>query len=190
MKRRVVAGTLYAFFVAVLFLHGFVLWDDPVQRAVAVASGVVTLGATLVFALRGSYRAQAVVELRANGDDRPVVFNVTAAGHPAHADVRVDALPEVPVVAASSGELPPLGRLRSVTFRLSPPDVRAVKLWLHRVTADGRSEGLAGRVTVGGGESRAIDERSGQLVVPLDTSGERIEINVFSIGAEPSGRDE
>jgi amino acid permease len=181
VNRAVVAGTLYVFFVAVVFLYGFVLWDDPVQRAVAVVAGVVTLGATILFAVRGSYRAQAVVELRADGDEsRPVVFNVTAAGRPAPADVRLDARPETHIVAASSGELPALARLRSVTFRLSPSEVRAVKVWLHRLTADGRSEGLAGRVTVGGREVGVIDTRSGQLVVPLDRRGESVEITVSS----------
>jgi hypothetical protein len=169
-----------------------VLWDDPVQRAVAVASGVVTLGASLLFVICGSYRAQAVVELRAGSDERgPVVFNVTAAGRPAAADVHVDAFPEAADVTASSGELPPLSRLRSTTFRLSPSEVHAVKLWLHRVTADGGSEGLAGRAIVGGGEPRPIDKRSGQLIVPLDDRGKSVEITLFSIrAAEAAIREE
>jgi amino acid permease len=192
LNRRVVAVALYAFFAAALFLHGFVLWDDPVQRAVAVASGLVTLGATLLLLMRGSYRAQAVVELRAEGDERgPVVFNVTAAGRPAAADVHVDAFPEAADVTASSGELPPLSRLRSTTFRLSPSEVHAVKLWLHRVTADGGSEGLAGRAIIGGGEPRPVDKRSGQLIVPLDRRGESIEITLLSIrAAEAAEREE
>jgi hypothetical protein len=183
VNRPVLAGLLYAFFVAVLFLYGFVLWDDPAQRVVAVASGVVTLGATVLFAVRGSYRAQVVVELRADHDDgRPAVFNVTAAGRPSPADVRVDASSETLDLTGSSGELPPLARLRSVTFELPPSEVHAVKVWLHRLTADGRSHGLAGEVTVGGGASRAIESRSGQLVVPLDRRGERIAVTLFSIG--------
>ncbi len=66
LNRPVVAGALYAFFLAVLFVHGFVLWDDPVQRAVAVASGFVTLGATVLLVERGSYRPQAVVSFAQN----------------------------------------------------------------------------------------------------------------------------
>jgi amino acid permease len=191
LNGRVLAAALYGFFIAVLFLHGFVLWDEPVQRVVAVASGLVALGATLLVAVRGSYRAQVVMELRADGEDRPVVFNVTAAGLPAQADVRVHAWPEPPIVAASSGELPALARLGSVTFRLSPLDVRAVKVWLHRVTPDGRSEGLGGRVTVDRGEPHSIDERSGQVILPLDGSGESIEITVSAIApAEVAGREE
>jgi hypothetical protein len=191
LNRPVLVGALYLFFVAVLFLHGFVLWTDPVQRVVAVASGVVTLGATLLFHLRGAYRAQAVVELRAGGDDgRPVVFTVTVAGRPVRADVRVDALSETPDITASSGELPALAQLRSVTFRLPPSEVQAVKVWLHRLTADGRSHGLPGQATIGGGETRPIEHRSGQLVVPLDRRAESIAITVFSIGpVEAVGRE-
>jgi hypothetical protein len=132
------------------------------------------------------------VELRADGDDDGrVVFNVTVAGRPAEVDVLADARPEGSVDAAPSRELQSLARLRSVTVRLSSPEVRAVKVWLHRVTPDGRSEGLGGRVTVDGGEPRSVDERSGQVILPLDGGGESIEIVVSSIApAKPAGREE
>lgn len=191
VNHPVVAGALYAFFVAVLFLYGFVLWDDPVERVVAVASGVVALGATVLFAVRGSYRPQVVVELRAEADTGPVVFNVTAAGRPAPAEVHADALPEASHVNASSGELPPLAQLRSVTFVLSRSQAHVAKVWLHRVTADGTSEGLAGGVTVGDGESRPIETRGGELIVPLDQRGDSIEITISSIApAEAAGGEE
>jgi hypothetical protein len=159
-----------------MLLHGLVLWDDPLQRAVAIGSAAVSLGATVLLVVRGAYRAQAVVELQAAGDDdRGVVFNVTAAGRPARAHVEVDGLPHM---TASSGALPALPRLRSVTFRLPPSDAHAVKLWLHRLTADGRSEGLAGRVALDGGRSRPIDTR---LLVPL-RRGANIEITLSALG--------
>jgi hypothetical protein len=176
LNRPALAGALYAFFVAAMLLHGLVLWDDPVQRAVAIGAGAVSLGATVLLAVRGAYRAQAVVELRAAGDDdRRVVFNVTAAGRPVEADVQVDGLPHT---TASSGVLPALLRLRSVTFRLPPSDAHAVKLWLHRLTPDGRSEGLAGRVALDGGHSRPIDTR---LLIPL-RRGDAIEITLSALG--------
>jgi amino acid permease len=176
LNRPALAGALYAFFVAAMLLHGLVLWDDPVQRAVAIGAGAVSLGATVLLAVRGAYRAQAVVELRAAGDDdRRVVFNVTAAGRPVEADVQVDGLPHT---TASSGVLPALLRLRSVTFRLPPSDAHAVKLWLHRLTPDGRSEGLAGRVALDGGHGRPIDTR---LLIPL-RRGDAIEITLSALG--------
>jgi hypothetical protein len=83
-----------------------------------------------------------------------------------------------PHTTASSGVLPALPRLGSVTFRLAPSDARAVKLWLHRLTPDGRSEGLAGRVTVDGGRVRAIDTR---LVLPLRRE-DAVEITLSALG--------
>jgi hypothetical protein len=186
LNHPLLAGTLYVFFVAALFVYGFILWDDPVQRAVAVSSGVVTLGATLLFFLRGSYRAQAVVEIRADDDTGAMTFGVTAAGQPATAHVRVEGGADAEHMTASSGELPPLVRLRSVGFELPPLEVSAVKLWLHRLTADGRSEGLAGNVIVEG-EAHAIDKRRGQLVVPVARRGGKIEIRLLSIEPREAG---
>jgi len=182
VNRPLPATALYAFFLGVLLLYGFVLWDEWLQRLVAVASAAVMLGTTLLAKRRGAFRPQAVVELRAEADDtRPVSFNVTAAGSGVPAEVRVDGSP-TGGLTGSSGELPALAELRAVTFRLPPTGARGLKVWLHRLTADGRSDGLRGDVTVDGGEVRATVSRSGQVVVPLEGGARPVTVMVSSLG--------
>jgi hypothetical protein len=188
LGRPLVAGALYAFFVAVVFAYGFALWQDTVPRALAVGSGLVVLAATLLFIHRGSFRRQVVIELRADRrGGRKVTFNVTSAGRPASADVRADFGHESRAFAAPSGELADVGELRSVTFRLPRSEAQSVKVWLHRVNTDGTSEGLAGHVAVGiGGDAHAVGAR-GQVVAPLDARRDGAVITVSGLDLDGAG---
>jgi hypothetical protein len=86
-------------------------------------------------------------------------------------------------VTAASGPLPDPSELLSVKFRLPPCGARSVKVWLHEVSADGRSEGLGGRVAVdGGGELQIAAGRSGQVIVPIDSADGGAVITVSGIG--------
>jgi hypothetical protein len=83
-----------------LFLHGVIIWQDPLQRAAALAVSVVTLGGTIVLARRGVF---------APADQRAIDFDASSGqpcalsiGWPTHSG-SCDSIPET-----QAGGTPPV----------------------------------------------------------------------------------
>ena len=75
-----VAGA-YLLFLAILFIHGLVLWQSPLERGGALLVGAVMLGATAIMVHRGAFVRRAVVELREDQrQGKQSVFNIVVAG--------------------------------------------------------------------------------------------------------------
>jgi len=55
---------IYLLYLAVLFLHGLAIWQNPVQRVAAVAIGVMMLGVTVRLVRRGTFGARGAVTLQ------------------------------------------------------------------------------------------------------------------------------
>lgn len=67
-------------YLAGLFIHGLVIWEDPVQRAAALAVGLMMLGLTTVLARRGTFAG--------SGPDRTLYEQVERhSGQDGHAEV-------------------------------------------------------------------------------------------------------
>src|SRR5918999_3199709 len=86
LSNPVLLGSIYVLFLASIFLHGLVIWSDPLQRGLALLVGVMVLGITL--AMRGALARRLVIELREDEGEQ-VLFSVTAAGRPTASDVRL-----------------------------------------------------------------------------------------------------
>lgn len=166
-----VVAAIYVFFLANLFLHGLVIWQNPLARASAVCVGLLIVGVTLVMVRRGAFTPRVVVELREDQrEGGRGAFAITAGGKPASVDVRLGYAEGERHCEAASGEVPMLSGLRSATFHLPPTSARELKVWAHRVTPDGNSEGLPALVEVHCGENtKRFDLKlsGGQAVLPL-----------------------
>jgi hypothetical protein len=162
-----VAAALYSLFTATMFAYALVLWDDVAPRIVAGASGLVLLGMTARSVLGGAFRAQLVVELRADQRAEHAVFNVTDGGRQVEAEVRVDSLAGESRVRTRTGEVLDLEAVRSLALQLPDSRAQSLKVWLHRVTADGRSQAIAGEIRVDFGGADEVRQTSGNVVVPL-----------------------
>lgn len=57
LGNRAVTLGITALYLAGLFLHGLIIWQDPLQRAAALAVSTITLGGTIVLARRGLFRS-------------------------------------------------------------------------------------------------------------------------------------
>jgi hypothetical protein len=74
---------------------------------------------------------------------------------------------------AAGGEVPALASLRSATFQLPAHAANQLKVWAHRLTPEGGSEGLAAQLEVrNGGDPLRVDlvKSNGQALLPLDGS--------------------
>ena len=173
---------IYLLYLTSLFLHGLVIWENPGQRAVALVVGGLMLGATIAMARRGVFASRLVVELREDQSERGrAVFNVTAGGQPALAEVRLGYPDGERQVQAAAGKIPTFSSLRYANFQLPATQSRELKVWVHKVTLEGDSEGLPARLEVHcGGEEKEFDLKlsGGQVVLPLDDATRRLTITL------------
>jgi hypothetical protein len=175
-----VAICCYLFFLANLFLHGLVIWDNPVERAAALILGMLTLVLTLVMVGRGVFAPRLVVELR--DDQRPpggAVFALVAGGKPVLADVQLGYPHGEQCVQAATGDVPTFSALRYATFHLPATAARDLKVWVHTITPTGSSESLAASLEVHDGqETKEFDLTltGGQVIIPLSSAAPWVKI--------------
>jgi hypothetical protein len=184
----VLLAAVYLLFLAALFAHGLVIWDDPAQRVGALAAGVAMLAVPAVLVRGGAFARRLTIELRDDQRSGTAAFALLSGGRPVSGNVRLEydegeRHPEGP-----SGEVR-IEALRRVVVEVqrdqaSPPD--EVKVWVHRVTPEGESESLPARARVRiDGRVRAADLSlsRGEAIFPVDDADLAVEIAL----KEPSG---
>jgi hypothetical protein len=147
----VVWGLTVVFTLGVL-AHAWI-WEDPIERVAAVGTaGLMVL--LVAWSLRaGILRRRAVVEVRADERAGRTLISVTGAGEPIiHDRVLGD------LAVRSAEALVPAGRWREL------------RIWLHRVTKDGRSLEVAG--------STEIETSRNSDVVSVDADGKSVVVEV------------
>ena len=182
MDHPLLIMSIYFVFLASIFLHGLVIWQGPVERAIALVVGISMLGMTIVMARRGAFAPRMVVELREDqSDGGQAVFAVTAGGQPATAEVRLTYLEDEQYLRASAGEIPAFPSLRRATFQLPATLAREIKVWAHTVASDGTSKGLPAMLDVHcGDETKQFDLKlsDGQVLLPFTGEACRLDITL------------
>jgi amino acid permease len=155
-----------AFFIGLL-VQGFVIWQQPLERAAVAVVAALIVGLAWAAVRRGSFRSRAVIEVRREPSGRGE-FAVLVGGRPQPVDVRVtDTGPERSIDGAS-GEIGRFNELRSVAFNLPSTPARELKIWVHGVTAEGDSQEIATAIEIGLEDAeRRIDAPTGKAVIPL-----------------------
>lgn len=173
-------ASIYLLFMASIFLHGLVIWQDLGQRIVAIMVGLLMVGATIAIVRRGAFARRMAVELQADQrQGERANFAIRVAGQPATMEVKLDYGEAEQQVQAAAGELKAFASLRYIKFQLPPNLAREFKVWAHRITPEGDSENLpAFLITYGDDEKKEFDLMllDGQVVMPLDGQICRIEI--------------
>jgi amino acid permease len=180
----VLLGGIYLLFLTSVFLHGLVIWDDPLKRGGALLAGLVMVAVTLSIVRRGGFSPRVNLEVRVDESEGGATFAVTARGRPAVSDVRLEYPDGGRRLRAAGGELPDFASLRRITLDASQEggDVaaaRELKVWAHRITPERDSEGLAARLEVQlGDETRHFDLAlsRGEVVLPLTEVSWRVDI--------------
>ena len=180
MKRlghATVVTVIYLLFLGTLFLHAFIIWVNPAERAAAFVVGLLVIAATIRMVRQGAFTRRLVVEFKEDSQDtknKRAMFNITASGQRAVAEVEMRYATREEKRYEAAGEVPSFADLRSVTFKLPATEARELKVWAHTITPDGASVSLPGVVEVQcENESRQFDLKlsDGQIVMPL-TDGE------------------
>jgi hypothetical protein len=175
----VVAG-IYAIFLASLFLHGLVIWQDPFPRVSALFIGALMIGVIFIFIRRGAFTRRAVVELRVDqSSGGQALFNIVVEGKRLPAEVCLKYQSNEQHLQAATGELPNFSALRSAKFQLPATPARELKVWLHQLTPEGDSEALPASVEIQWADQKQefdLSSANGQVLLPIN--GETCQVEV------------
>ena len=167
-----VTAGVYLLFLVTLFLHGLVIWQDALPRALALLVGVATVSMTIAMTRQGAFVKRTVLELledqRENGR---AFFTITEAGQPRAAEISLRYPDKEQKLQAASGEISSFSSIRCVTVQLPASPSREFKVWAHRNTYDGYSESLPGILHVDSdNEKREFDLRlsDGEVILPFN----------------------
>jgi hypothetical protein len=180
---------IYALSLVNLLLHGLVIYRDPWMRACALLLGLVVIGATARMIRGGAFALRTTMELREDiraGGMR--VLTIMSGGRPLAADVTVELADGEATTRTDTMAIPELSTLQALTVRLPPGRARELKVWAHRVTADGLSGALPAQVEVrSGAETSRFDVSlsGGQAVTPLRGEDCRVRITLPGVGSPP-----
>lgn len=183
---------LYVIFLAIIFLHGLVLWDIQVTRILALAVGLAVLGTTLTMIRRGALAQRLVVELFE--DQRPDGSNylqVTDCGKPGQGSACLtypNGEKEVPI---NGKETLDLGALQAVHIQLPASRARDLKVWVHRITAEGRGESLPAILEMRNGERPFLvdlEQSGGQHNMPLTDGVDQLTLRFNAAREQAEGK--
>ena len=181
---------IYVLFLSSIFLHGLVVWEDPLQRASALLMSALVLSVTIAVSLRGGFARRLIVELLEDEDEQ-AHFSIIAGGHPTLTDVRLTYSEGEQRYKAAAGEIFDLSSLRQATFRLGQNNVGAqLKVWAHKVTPEGDSEGIVGLLHVRqNDETRLFDLKlsKGQAMLPVASGTCKVDITLSDASDMRSG---
>jgi hypothetical protein len=176
-------GFSNAVFAANLFVHGFFIWQGPVERFVALAIGVGVLALPIVLIRTGAFSSRTVIELRQEADpDSEGSFAIVTSGRAVEANVRMEYAQYGTFCSSSAGSIADFSSLRRIQIRLLD-HAKELKIWVHRVTADGDSEGIPVRLTVAStGRTAGLELRSlaSKAVVPIAEGCVDLEMKLLS----------
>ncbi|MBV9229656.1 MAG: hypothetical protein JOZ18_10120, partial [Chloroflexi bacterium] len=186
LAHPVIVGIIYLVSVSILLLHGLFIWQDMLQRTIAVLMVVIILGVTYMMIRQGAFARRLVIEVRqAPAEEGGDTFTVTDSGRAAtQASVSLGYANAEHMYQAASGVIPEFSDLRSATFHLPGTKARELQVWLHRVTSEGQSENLPAHVKVSSERDTREYHEDGvvnKLVLPLH--------NVMKKGHKASQRE-
>ena len=165
---------IYLLSLSGLFLHGLLIWQNPVQRAVAIITGLLIIGMTIAMFRRGVFAPRAVIEIRQDqAENGKVEYSIVSDGSPTPADVQLGYSNGEDHRHAAQGEIPEVSGLHYAQFLVTPGQYGDLKVWVHRINPDGDSEGMAARLEVElGGKVKQMDLglMQGQALIPLPTN--------------------
>jgi amino acid permease len=175
-----VVGGVYLLFLSNLFVHGVVIWDQPLQQLGAVLIGLLVLGMTATMLRRRAFAPRAIIELRADyRRDASSLLAVTACGDPSKAEVHWrDASGDWQ--QGEVGELSDFASLRALRIDLPAGVAPELRVWAHTITPAGTDEALPARVTVrdSNGAMDLEPSGSGAVVFRPDSGPCQVEITL------------
>jgi hypothetical protein len=172
LAHPIMVGTIYLVSVGILFLHGLFIWQDTLQRGVALLVGGFMLTVTYLMARQGTFAHRLVIELRQDATKEDSgTFTVIDSGRTAtRASVKLGYADEERTYETASGVIPKFADLCSAKFSVPITQAQELMVWVHHVMDEGQSENLPVLVKISSARQRwefHLNRAEQQLVLPL-----------------------
>ena len=144
-------------YLAGVLAHAFVIWEEPISRALALATTAITLATAVAAARQGSFRPRAVLELREAGTRRRPSVQLVSGGR-------------LVAIEGSTTEAPFAERV----FGIPSLDVTELTVWAHHATDQGESNPIMGVVEILGSDGSLVTRVAapdGTATVPISPGG-------------------
>lgn len=182
LRHPVLLTSIYMLFLAMLFAHGLVIWDEPVPRIGAVAAGVAMLVFPAVLARAGAFASRMTIEVRDDQRSGIARFAFLSGGRPVSAAVTLRYGDGEQHPEGMAGDILRFDALRSALFEVRSDHVAPldeVKVWAHRVTPEGETESMPATAIIRAGERSHTADLSlsrGEMVVPVADSATEVSV--------------
>lgn len=145
----VVVVAITGLFTLAVALHGLVIWQQPIERAVAlgVTSTLILIAVGAV--VRGRFRPRTVVQIRTAGSPGSVQASVVIAGRPAAAAaIAWTTSGDAGQARGAETQLGRASELRDLRIGLPVGTPRQIRVWSHQVDEENGSAAWPAQVTV------------------------------------------
>jgi hypothetical protein len=179
-----VLALVYLVYLGSVFVYGIFIWEDPIQRLMAIGVGVTMLVVTYLVIRQGAFARRAVIELKVEKSDTEErgTLALVDAGKPLAATFTLVYADEERRMSGAEIEIPKYKRLRNICIEFLPVSSREMKVWVHRVTPEGNSHAVPAAVRITDGDQEKavqLDSNSGQVILPLTSQVNRLEIDLL-----------
>ncbi|MCL4394543.1 MAG: hypothetical protein M1482_07040, partial [Chloroflexi bacterium] len=135
MGHPLILVSVFLLFLVGVIAHGLVIWQDPLQRIVALVVAIVIMALAAVAVRGGALVKRAVIELRVErGGETRTVLSVVAAGQPLACAVRLENANRRLDVAGVPGKAYSFDPVTNATVELPQNPARELKVWTHEIT--------------------------------------------------------
>jgi amino acid permease len=174
---------VYLIYLGSVFVYGVFIWEDPIQRLMAIGVGILMLIVTYLVIRQGAFASRVVIELKvevSDADERATLI-IVDAGKPLAGTFKLVYANEERSIKGSEIEIPSYKQLKNIFVEFSSVSSKEMKVWLHRVTPEGNSDAIPAALRIKEGDAdKAIqlDSNSSHVIMPLTSQVNELEITL------------
>ena len=184
LGNRVVLIIVYLIYLGSVFIYGFFIWEDPIQRVIAIGVGIVVLIVTYLVIRQGAFSSRVVIVLKVeiSDTDERATMAIIDKGKPLTGTFRFVYVNGEQSISGTEVEIPAYKQLKNIFIEFSSVSSKEMKVWLHRVTPEGNSEPISAalRIKDGGADAAVqLDPKTSQVIMPLTSRVSGLEITLL-----------
>jgi amino acid permease len=180
LDNSLVRTMVYGVFFVSILAHGLVIWQNPLQKAVALAASLAVVIVTVVMIRRRAFGTRLVIEVRMDEpQDNCVNLNIVTNGQPLPTEVRLNYSTRSQTVIINSINVADFKALRSISVDV-PPQTRTdeLKVWVHQSNGESALTHMASQIIIQAESEQRFDLSAshGHFIQPLSPKASCVEI--------------